>query len=326
MILVKFKSIPENYVKEKDGRKPNTERVIEATDVRWKKLSKGIATHVRITNTETGEYFTRKITDVTFWNGIVVISWRHVAFLNCSSLKRSHNGGGGLMKYRDRSCLECGTYCRNLCRGMCNVCYRRVRYNTDGKFRRQERERFKKFYYARKAAGGATLSGRMDHLPPEARERVAGAKKTLLLRGTSGSGNPGVEIDMDKILKAGARAGFYRATPRDPKRILRIVSIIYEMWNANPDWRFGQLLENCLGKGNLGWNTEDDKTEERLIEAKRSFLGEIKEPEISHAALFELQLKDIALKRRLQKLMDCPEGRKLYRDWVKSLKNKRKVE
>lgn len=238
-----------------------------------------------------------------------------------TSLKRSHHQGKGLLRFHSRNCIECGQYSRILSRGMCDPCYRRVKYNTDLNYKAQERARFKKYYYTRKARGKSVSIGRQITLPL-ARERVAGAKNTLLLRGSPGSGNPGVEIDMDKILKAGARAGFYRATPRDPKRILRIVSIIYEMWNANPDWRFGQLLENCLGKGNLGWNTEDDKTEERLIESKRSFLGEIKEPEISHAALFEMQLKDIALKRRLQKLMDTPAGRKLYLDWKKSLKRK----
>lgn len=31
---------------------------------------------------------------------------------------------------------------------------------------------------------------------------------------------------------------------RDPERLLDIIDKIYVIWDANPDWRFGQLLRN----------------------------------------------------------------------------------
>lgn len=78
MIAVKFKSTPDNYAKEKDGRKPNTVRILETTDARWRKLADKKVAQIVITNTETGESFKRRVTDVTFWNGLWIISWRHV--------------------------------------------------------------------------------------------------------------------------------------------------------------------------------------------------------------------------------------------------------
>lgn len=35
---------------------------------------------------------------------------------------------------------------------------------------------------------------------------------------------------------------------RDPQRIEEIMNEITEIWKANPDWRFGQLISNIMGE------------------------------------------------------------------------------
>lgn len=79
--IVRFRSTPENYEKEKDGRKPNTVRILSQEDPRRKVLA---AWHplarldVVIENTETAEIFVRDdVTDVTYFNHNWIISWRH---------------------------------------------------------------------------------------------------------------------------------------------------------------------------------------------------------------------------------------------------------
>ena len=63
---------------------------------------------------------------------------------------------------------------------------------------------------------------------------------------------------------------FDHLTPRDPKRIKRMLNIIEEIWMKHPDQRFFQLLENIFGCQKLEtqcfFNKEDDVTEERLDE------------------------------------------------------------
>jgi hypothetical protein len=76
--IVKFKSHPIFFEKEKDGRKPNTVRMVPTADERFEALDQRTATIIEITNTETKEFFQRVITDISFWNGQFIISWRHV--------------------------------------------------------------------------------------------------------------------------------------------------------------------------------------------------------------------------------------------------------
>ena len=74
---VEFKSIPEYFIKEKSGRKSNTIRDYNSLDKRHKLLIEGRAETIMIKNTETKETFVRKITDVCFFKGMLVISWKH---------------------------------------------------------------------------------------------------------------------------------------------------------------------------------------------------------------------------------------------------------
>lgn len=76
METIHFKSIPENYEKEKDGRKPNT---LRSNKSYAEHLSSEVMqpTIIIIENSKTGEYFTRQITDITIWQDWVIISWKH---------------------------------------------------------------------------------------------------------------------------------------------------------------------------------------------------------------------------------------------------------
>lgn len=70
-----FKSLPENWIKEQDGRKSNTLRKIALDDPRYEALK--IGDKICIINTVTYETFEREITDITLWEGWTIISWRH---------------------------------------------------------------------------------------------------------------------------------------------------------------------------------------------------------------------------------------------------------
>lgn len=56
---------------------------------------------------------------------------------------------------------------------------------------------------------------------------------------------------------------------RDPKRIPEILGLLETIWTANPDWRFGQLIENTLD--GITFFTEDDLTLQALKNAEVYF-------------------------------------------------------
>lgn len=58
---------------------------------------------------------------------------------------------------------------------------------------------------------------------------------------------------------------------RDPERIKSILNLLEEIWNSNPDQRFGQLLINLgLFPDSIGnWRIEDDEIENNLKSKKR---------------------------------------------------------
>jgi len=73
-MIVRFKSIQENYDKEKSGAKSNTVRIIQLPDLRIDYLRAG-ASMVEITLPDGSGAFQRHITDYTEWNGLAIISW-----------------------------------------------------------------------------------------------------------------------------------------------------------------------------------------------------------------------------------------------------------
>jgi len=76
---IKFKSYPDMFEKEKSGKKRNTIRVFDSKDIRENILLQWIEENfpldIIIKNTNTEEVFGRKVTDVSVWNGMYIISW-----------------------------------------------------------------------------------------------------------------------------------------------------------------------------------------------------------------------------------------------------------
>lgn len=78
-MLVEFKSTPINYRKEELGLKKNTLRKVDESDSRFLDLKDwefDMNPVIRIINSETGLSFEREISDVTFWDGWCIISWK----------------------------------------------------------------------------------------------------------------------------------------------------------------------------------------------------------------------------------------------------------
>lgn len=81
-----FKSTPENFYKEREGLKPCTIRRLSLWSEMQQfehfymsylvKLHDNIY-HIKIINSITHEEFTRTISDITEFEGLWVISWRH---------------------------------------------------------------------------------------------------------------------------------------------------------------------------------------------------------------------------------------------------------
>jgi hypothetical protein len=76
------------FFKERNGKKPNTIRKVDWKDKRFQALAKAkgkfgkinrpkFITIVEAANKKL--HFTRRITDVSFWDGFCIISWKHEA-------------------------------------------------------------------------------------------------------------------------------------------------------------------------------------------------------------------------------------------------------
>ena len=77
MIIISFKSNRENFIKELHGIKCNTLRKIDAKDKRFKLIANMNRTkkYETIEITCGDSCFKRKIRDITYWDGYVIISW-----------------------------------------------------------------------------------------------------------------------------------------------------------------------------------------------------------------------------------------------------------
>lgn len=73
--IITFKSDPKFFWREESGIKCNTVRQCDFSDERFCILDKGEAGYINVKETETPREFTRKISDVVFWNGLCIISW-----------------------------------------------------------------------------------------------------------------------------------------------------------------------------------------------------------------------------------------------------------
>lgn len=71
------------YEKERSGRKNNTLRRMRKKEARYPILKEyenmlgELPLWIEIENKHTEEYFTRRVKDITFWDGYVIITWEH---------------------------------------------------------------------------------------------------------------------------------------------------------------------------------------------------------------------------------------------------------
>ena len=81
--MIVFKSESQFFEKEKSNKKCNTvrelqvdePRIIALLECKEKLLNYKDGDTITIEHATTGERFTRKITDISFWNKLVIISW-----------------------------------------------------------------------------------------------------------------------------------------------------------------------------------------------------------------------------------------------------------
>ena len=74
MKLITFISTFKNYDNEISGRKSNTVRNCFKWSYERKEKAKQ-ATHIKERRGYTKEFFIRKLTDITFWQGQIIFSW-----------------------------------------------------------------------------------------------------------------------------------------------------------------------------------------------------------------------------------------------------------
>lgn len=80
--VITFKSVAPYFHKEMLGRKRNTIRVIDYGDIRFRELATmevlnhyGYIRIIEVTNNKRQLSFKKKIKDISFWKGLVIISW-----------------------------------------------------------------------------------------------------------------------------------------------------------------------------------------------------------------------------------------------------------
>ncbi len=90
--VVEFKSVPEMFKREKWGSKPNTVRKLPMGGKREEKLRIWASLRdfgqIVITNSKSKESFIRDVTDVSIWQGLVIISWEHPNTKNSKKEKK----------------------------------------------------------------------------------------------------------------------------------------------------------------------------------------------------------------------------------------------
>lgn len=70
-----FKSKPEFFEKEQDGKKKNTVRGLGFVESKELEVFKDKITHIQIVNADNGAFFVRELTDISEWAGVTIFSW-----------------------------------------------------------------------------------------------------------------------------------------------------------------------------------------------------------------------------------------------------------
>jgi hypothetical protein len=86
-----FKSVPELYLKEKYGKKPNTVRHFSGREKAVFEEYRNSLKTIVITNSDTGEYFERELTDISSigigGKECFIFSWLAFGFIGAGGIK-----------------------------------------------------------------------------------------------------------------------------------------------------------------------------------------------------------------------------------------------
>lgn len=78
-----FKSKPDFFKKEQSGIKPNTVRDLSLMEVLPLCLPckdfKELVSHIQIVDSESGEFFVRELSDISYYDDRFIFSWVHVS-------------------------------------------------------------------------------------------------------------------------------------------------------------------------------------------------------------------------------------------------------
>lgn len=78
---------------------------------------------------------------------------------------------------------------------------------------------------------------------------------------------------------------------RNPDRIQSFCNRLANAWRRVPDWRFGQLMMNCLGEMSAAGRDPFFPEEDEMINFIEKYVGEVAPGEFAHNHPFEDDLK-----------------------------------
>lgn len=91
-----FKSDPSMFKKEQSGIKPNTVRQLTLEEAAPLLLPcddfKELVDTIQIVESKTGEFFTRELTDITYYDDRFIFSWKHVSSSTIKEGKKMNKG------------------------------------------------------------------------------------------------------------------------------------------------------------------------------------------------------------------------------------------
>ena len=77
-VIIELVDDPESFSKERSGRKKNTVKKFTENEESLVEAFRFVFLphHIKIVNSETLEFFTRELSDVSFWKDDCIFSWR----------------------------------------------------------------------------------------------------------------------------------------------------------------------------------------------------------------------------------------------------------
>ena len=78
---------------------------------------------------------------------------------------------------------------------------------------------------------------------------------------------------------------------RDPKRIYKFCDRLAAVWGRVPNWRFGQLMMNCLGEMSAAGRDPFFPEDDEMIKFIENYVGTTAPGQLAHNHPFEDDMK-----------------------------------